>query len=158
MNKKFEEIIDYIVNQSIFLKNKYTNETNIPVEFVCIFCQSNDEYEELTKVIERLGKTVQDTLSGSVYLLSKPLETKAGFLSLIKIRKPDQKRKERGDTDFNTDYPKFKERYFGNQRFELIKRDNFEMLRLADPQFKVMVCFSSVPQSKLLGINPKVGS
>jgi hypothetical protein len=71
----------------------------------------------------------------------------------VKIRKTDPQRKECGDADFNTDYPKLKATYTHHPQFELIKREGFEMLRLSDSQFDVMACFSSVPMSKYLGLN-----
>ncbi|MCX6706422.1 MAG: hypothetical protein NTV24_04995, partial [Candidatus Woesebacteria bacterium] len=60
-----------------------------------------------------------------------------------------------GDADFNTPYLMFKEKYKNDPRFELIKKDSFEMLRLSDPEFDVMSCFSSVSMSKDLEINLK---
>ncbi len=151
MNKLIETIT-YIVNRSNELKDRFTNETVAPVEFGCVFCQNEEEYEKFTCSIQTLGKIIQTTQSGFTYLLDKPVKTVAGPLRLVKIRKPDTQRLERGDADFNTDYKNFKKRYQGNHKFELIKRDSFEMLRLSDPKFDVMACFSSVPMSKDLGI------
>lgn len=145
--------INYIVDRSTELKNKFTNASTAPVEFACIFCQNEKEYRMFTNSIQTLRKIVQNTQSGFTYLLDKPIKTVAGPLRLVKIRKPDTQRRERGDADFNTEYRKLKKRYQGNHRFELIKRDTFEMFRLSDPKFDVMACFSSVPMSKDLGIN-----
>ena len=144
--------VEYLVNRSTQLKNKLTSVSTAPVEFACIFCQNEEEYINFTKSIEKLGRIVQETQSGNVYLLDKPIQTKAGALRLIKIRKPDPERKERGDADFNTDYKNFKKEYQKNPNFELVKRQTFEMLRLSDPEFDVMACFSSIPMSKDLGI------
>ena len=47
----------------------------------------------------------------------------------------------------------FRKEYEGNPKFELVKRKTFEMLRLSDPEFDVMACFSSISKSKELGIN-----
>ena len=134
------------------MKNKYTDANDSPIEFVCIFCQSDEEYEKLTTEIQALGKIVQNTTTGFTYLLNQPLKTGAGPLSLVKIRKPDPLRKERGDTDFNTNYPEFKREYSNEPNFELIERAGFEMLRLSSPNREVMVCFSSIPLSRVLGI------
>jgi len=147
------KIINYIVNRSTELKNKFTNASTVPVEFACIFCQNEKEYEEFTDSIKTLGKIVQKTSSGFTYLLDEPIKTISGPLRLVKIRKPDTQRPERGDADFNTEYKNFKKKYQGNHKFELIKRDIFEMLRLSDPSFDVMACFSSIPMSKDLHIN-----
>ena len=144
--------INYIVDQSTELKNKYTGELSAPVEFACVFCQSEEEYKQFTNSIETLGKVVERTKSGSTYLLDNLIETIGGPLRLVKIRKSDPKRPERGDADFNTDYKNFKARYQQNSKFELIKRETFEMLRLSDPNFDAMTCFSNEPKSKSLGI------
>jgi hypothetical protein len=151
-NKEFYKVVNYIVDESIKLKNKYTSEINVPIEFACIFSKDDNEYRDFTETIIEIGKVVQDTPTGSTYLLINPIETQAGILKLVKIRKPDPSRKERGDTDFNTNYSVFKKKYQDNPLFELIKRDDFEMLRLSDPKFDIMVCFSSIPLSKSLNI------
>lgn len=145
-------IIRYVVGRSTELKNKFTNASTSPVEFACIFCQDGKEYEKLTTAIQVLGKIIQNTPTGQTYLLNEPIRTVAGPLRLVKIRKPDNLRRERGDADFNTDYQNFKKRYRGDSRFELIKRETFEMLRLSDPDFDVMACFSNVPISRGLAI------
>ena len=144
--------IDYIVNRSTELKNKFTNASSAPVEFVCIFCQSNEEYGYFTNSIKALGKVVENTKSGFTYLLDKPISTVSGPLKLVKIRKPDPQRSEKGDADFNTNYREFKKKYKNDSRFEFVKRETFEMLRLSDPKFDVMACFSNIPKSKSLGV------
>ncbi|MBI4039239.1 hypothetical protein HY388_00220 [Candidatus Daviesbacteria bacterium] len=145
-------IISYIANRGTELKNKFTDASSAPVEFACIFCQSDEEYIRFTNSVEMLGKIVEKTQSGFTYLLDKPIDTVSGPLRLIKIRKPDPKRNERGDVDFNTDYTNFKEKYQNDPRFELVKQETFEMFRLSDPDFNVMACFSGTPKSKSLGI------
>jgi len=140
------KVIQNVVGRSVELKDKYTQESSAPIEFACIFCQSGKEYSKFTKEIEKLGKIVEKTPTGFTYLLNDSIETKAGPLSLVKIRKPDF-RKERGDADFNTNYTKLKEKYLHNSKFELVKYATFEMLRLSDPGFDVMTCFSNIPKS-----------
>jgi hypothetical protein len=146
------KIIQYIVSCSVDLRNKYTDEKNAPVEFVCVFCQNENEYKHFTNSAETLGEIIEDTKSGFTYLLNNPIMTIAGPLRLLKIRKPEISRPERGDADFNTDYENFKRKYQNNPNFELIKRETFEMLRLSDPESDVMACFSSIPKSKILKI------
>lgn len=144
--------IKYIVSRSVGLRDKFTDASLAPVEFACIFCQNEDEYNKFTNEIEKFGKIVEKTPSGFTHLLGKPIETAAGPLLLVKIRKPDIKRPERGDADFSTDYTKLKKKYQNNSNFELVKRDTFEMLRLSYRNFDVMACFSNIPKSKDLGI------
>lgn len=141
-------IINYIVSRSVELKNKYTDEVNAKVEFCDIFCRDDNEYKRLTGVINKMGKIVYSVPTGHIYLLKKPISTVAGKLRLVKIRRPDNKLRLRGDADFDTDYPRLKQKYQNNSRFELIVRDKFEMLRLSDPDFDVMTCFSNIPVRK----------
>lgn len=150
--KNIIETVNYIVRRSAELKNKYTDASSASVEFACVFCQNKKEYKQFTDSIETLGKVVEKTQSGFTYLLDESIETIAGRLKLVKIRKPDAIRPERGDADFNINYEEFKKKYQDNSKFELIKRDTFEMLRLVDPDFDVMACFSNIPKSKDLGI------
>lgn len=144
--------ITYIVTRSTELKNKFTDATRAPVEFACIFCQNEEEYTKFTNEIETLGKIVERTPSGFTYLLVKPIKTIAGPLRLVKIRKSDPQRPEKGDADFNTGYVNFKKKYQNDSRFELVKRETFEYLRFSDPNFDVMACFSDIPKSKNLSI------
>lgn len=155
MHDGLDEVVQYIVNTSFELKNKFTDAKYAPVEFACIFCQTEDEYQNFSNLVKERGHAVQDTPSGKTFLLDVPIQTKAGLLKLLKIREPDFVRKERGDADFNTNYSELKAKYEKDPRFELITRDSFEMLRLFDPEFDVMSCFSSVPLSKDLGITLK---
>ena len=143
--------IKYIVDRSTELKNQFTDTSTMPVEFACIFCQNGEEYNKFTNSIEGMGKIVERTPSGFTYLLDESFKTTAGPLRLVKIRKPDF-RPERGDADFNTGYKKFKNRYQRDSRFELVKYETFEMLRLSDSDYDVMACFSNIPKSKVLGI------
>ncbi len=148
----FEEIIQYIVSESVRLKNKYTDEINARAEFGDIFSKDEKEYQELLGVIKRLGKAVYSIPTGHIYSLDKPIRTVAGDLSLVKIRKPDNKLRLRGDADFDTDYPTLKLKYQNHPNFELIVREKFEMLRLSDSEFNVMTCFSNIPVRKW--VNP----
>lgn len=73
---------------------------------------------------------------------------------LLKIRKPDPTRPERGDADFTLrDYNSFKEKYLKDaEHFKLIDRGNFEMIELKDPKFDVRSYFSNIPLTVQLGI------
>ena len=143
-----EKVVKYIVDESVKLKNKYTDEINAKVEFGDVFTRDEGEYQQLTDVINKLGTIVYPGPTGNIYSLKESIETVAGNLYLVKIRKPDNKFHFRGDADFDTDYQKLKQKYHNNSHFELIVRDKFEMLRLSDSSFDVMSCFSSIPVRK----------
>lgn len=147
----FNKIIDYIVEKCVDLKNKYVEE-ELMMEYLAIFSQNQGEYNQFLALTLSFGKIVDQTPTGPVFKLNSPLQTIAGKLKLLKIRMPDKTRPQRGDVDFNSNYEEFKQKYFDNKRFTLIKREKFEMLELKDEKFDVLVYFSSIPQSKLLGV------
>jgi hypothetical protein len=144
----FKKILLHIVSKSVELKNKYTNEITAKIEFCDIFSKDDEEYRQLTSIINKIGRVVYSTESGKIYKLIKPIRTIAGDLFLVKIRIPDNKFNLRGDADFDTNYKKFKQVYKNSLHFELIVREKFEMLRLSDPDFDVMSCFSNIPVRK----------
>lgn len=147
----FNKIIDYIVEKSVDLKNKYVKE-ELKIDYVCVFSQSQEEYDHFIGLASSLGKIAQETKTGPVFKFNSPPQTIAGKPNLLKIRIPDKTRPQGGDVDFNTDYEKFKAKYLNDKNFTLIKRENFEMIELRDEGFDVLVYFSSIPLSKQLGI------
>ena len=148
----FNKIVQYIIERCADLKNKYVNE-DIQIDYICIFSQSQDEYSELLKHASSFGKVIDNTSTGPVFKFNSFPSTILGKPKVLKIRIPDKTRSERGDVDFTTNYEEFKRKYLDNNRFNLIKREKFEMLELRDEKFDVLVYFSSVPPSKILGIN-----
>ncbi|MBI4099452.1 hypothetical protein HY440_00435 [Candidatus Microgenomates bacterium] len=81
-----------MVDKSLELKNKFTTAVDAPTDFATIFCQEKNELKGRDKEAKSLGKVVQDSPTGFVYLLHEPLTTKAGPLWLVKVRKPDPAR------------------------------------------------------------------
>jgi len=147
-----KNLVKEIVAQANSFKNTLVRE-DAPVNYACIFSQNAEEFNILLKVTKKLGgKVVIDTLAGPVFQI-EPLPTVAGNLQLLKIRKPDDQRPERGDADFTlANYKKFKEEHLSKPGFKLIKRDNFEMIEAISPDHKVLVYFSDPPLDKQLGI------
>lgn len=143
------KIIEYITKNCKDLKDKYINE-DLKIDYICIFSQSQKEYEELLEIASSVGKLVDKTKTGPVFKFHNPPQTIIGKPKVIKIRIPDNTRPERGDVDFTSNYSDFKNKYFDDNKFKLIKREKFEMLELKDPAFNVLVYFSSIPQSQLL--------
>ncbi|MCH8821864.1 hypothetical protein IID23_05100 [Patescibacteria group bacterium] len=149
-----QRTVDYIVNETIQLKNKYTDEISAPIDWVAVFAQNGQEYESFLKETRSMGKIVKDTSTGPIFKLDSPIKTKAGELFIIKIRKPDKTRPQRGDADFRIDnYKEFKEKYFSDKHFSLIERKDYQMLELKDSDFDVLVYFSNPPISKVLGLS-----
>ncbi|MBI4092820.1 MAG: hypothetical protein HY420_02745 [Candidatus Kerfeldbacteria bacterium] len=139
-----------IVAEARRLSAAHTYQGEAPVNYACIFTQNLSEYEEMVNVARKLGPVAEDTAMGPVFHIS-PLTTDAGMLRLLKIRRPDPKRPERGDADFTVaDYEKFKESYIGRPGFGLIKRPEMEMVELADPAFNVLAYFSHPTLAEVL--------
>ncbi len=143
-------VIDLVAEADI-LKRKFVSDT-APVNYACIFCHSDEEYKVFFETTERIGKIVQETGPGPIFQI-EPWETVAGILKILKIRKPDPTRIERGYVDFTlSNYEEFKETHLKQEWFKLIVREKYEMIELKDPNFDVLVYFANPPLDKQLGI------
>lgn len=150
---KLETMVKGIVEQSSTLKNKHTTEKVAPVNYVCIFTQSKNEYDTLSKIVKEKGKVVDDSTPSGPILQIPPIQTVSGAVQLIKIRRHDTDHPDRGDADFTVaDYPKFKAICLSKPGFKLIQRTGFEMIELIDPEFEVRAYFSNPPLDKELNL------
>ena len=146
-----KKVVVHIIAEADKLKKKFVSDP-APVNYACIFCQSDDEYTTFLETTKQIGKVVQDTKAGPIFQIA-PLETVAGELQLLKIRKPDPTRTERGDADFTlSNYNEFKKEHLHQTGYTLITRENCEMIELKDPDFNIRVYFSNPPLDKELGI------
>jgi len=142
-----------IVGEAQRLSTSRTSEGKAPVNYACVFAQSEGEYEELVNIARQMGTEVQETAMGPVFLIA-PISTVAGELELLKIRRPDSKRRQRGDADFTVaDYEKFKKTYWGRPGFGIIKRQEMEMIELIDPAYNAIAYFSHPTLAVVLKIN-----
>jgi len=149
--EEFKNLIQDIVRESNRLKDKHTDQADAKVNYAAIFCQNNEEYNNFLNLAEQLGKIFKETPTGPLFLID--IDTELGKLKLLKIRKPDETREERGDADFTVDdYNDFKKSYLSKPGFSLIKRDNFEMIELVDPNFNVRTYFSNPPPDQQFGL------
>ena len=138
-----KNLIQNIVKDAESLKDKYTDQKNIPVYYVCIFCQTYDEYKKFTEEAYKIGKKIEERPNSFLFKIS-PIETSAGKLELLKVRQPDEKFPERGDADFIVkNYQSFKDRYFNQSGFTVIPRNNSEMIELYKKGENVRVYFSA---------------
>ena len=105
--EELKSLIQNIVRESSRLKDKYTDQKNARVNYAAIFCQSDEEYNDFLSLARQLGRVFKETPTGPLFLIN--LDTESGKLKLLKIRKPDDMHKERGDADFTVDdYDSFK--------------------------------------------------
>lgn len=143
--EELQKMAQDIVGQVCELKDKYTGQAEAPVHYCCIFSQNQEEFDELSEATGQIGKVMEETPTGPLFQI-EPIETVAGPLRILKIRKPDVTRPERGDADFAVkDYEKFKEKYLREPGFKLIERETFEMIEIMDPAFNVRAYFSNPP-------------
>jgi len=150
--ENMKNLIFDIVTSAYDLKNAFTDAKEAEVNYAAVFSQSTEECSALNKAAQGLGEIIQETPTGLLYKIA-PLTTVAGNLQLLKIRKPDEARPERGDADFTvTDYDSFKQTYLPKSGFKLIEREGFEMIELSDPNFDVLAYFSNPPLDVQLGI------
>lgn len=150
--RSLKQTIIKIVDDARILKNKHTHEKDAPVNYACIFTQSNNEFKEINSVAALFGEIIKQTPTGPLYHI-RPLQTSAGKLKLLKIRKKDINRTERGDADFTVrNYQQFKKKNISKPGFNIIKRAEFEMMECIDNEFNVLVYFSNPPLDKQLGL------
>jgi hypothetical protein len=148
-----KKIVQEIVAEAQRLITARTSEGKAPVNYACIFAQSETEYAELIGLAGQMGSIAQKTAMGPVFHIA-PLPTAAGNLELLKIRKPCLNRPERGDADFTVaDYESFKKTYLGQTGFGIIKRPEMEMIELTDPSYKTLAYFSHPTLASVLKIN-----
>jgi len=147
----FKNLVQDIVRESSRLKDKYTDQKNAKVNYACVFCQSDEEYNDFLNLANQLGEVFKETRTGPLFLID--LDTESGKLKLLKIRKPDEARKERGDADFTVDdYFSFKKTHLSKSGFSLIEREDFEMIELIHPNFNVRTYFSNPPLDQQFGL------
>jgi len=147
-----KQLIEEIVKKANDLKNKHTSEKKAPVNYVCIFAQSKEQYNNLLVAAQKIGSVIEETSTGPLFHIQL-LNTVAGNLRLLKIRKPDITRPELGDADFTVEnYSEFKKKHLSKTGFKLIPRENFEMIELIDPKFNVRAYFSNPTLNEQLEI------
>ena len=146
-----KNIVKNIVAQADTLKHQLFSDLS-SVNYACIFCQTDDEYRSFLEMAKQIGKVVHDTKAGPVFQI-EPLPTVAGVLPLLKIRKPDPNRPERGDADFTlSNYDEFKKEHINQKGFKLIDKGDFEMIEYKSPDSNVLVYFSNPTLAEVLGI------
>lgn len=149
---EFVQLVQHIVKRAKELKNKLTSAKYAPVNYACIFAQTDEEYAALHATAKTLGKIVKGTPSGDVFQLPI-IKTVSGDLQIVKVRKPDVTRQERGDADFTVDnYEDFKKRFLGSPGFKLITRTDMEMIEVMASGFEVRAYFSNPTLEHVLGI------
>lgn len=130
----FKQIIQYIVSRGVEAIKENTDEFPCPINYLAIFTKDEVEYEDLLKYVKTLGEEADFAMAktGSTFILKEAIDTEAGPLKYVKIRKPDPTRPQGGAPDFKVkNYDVFKEKYLKKSgNFTLMLRDDFEMVEL----------------------------
>lgn len=135
MNRnQFETLVQYVTTQGIKAIKDNTDGTDYQIDYAAIFAKTEKEFGELIKVASELGakKEMGIAATGSTFLLREPVQTEAGPVSYVKIRKPDPTRPQRGGPDFRIkNFNQFKEKYLQKSgNFSLMIRKDYEMIEL----------------------------
>ncbi|PID98754.1 hypothetical protein CSA80_04800 [Candidatus Saccharibacteria bacterium] len=148
------ETVQSIVRSAKELHLAMTNQGEVSVNYACIFAQNKEEFDTFEAALQSSGKVIQKTKSGPVFAVP-PFPTAAGPLKIVKIRRPDPSRPERGDADFTLlNYSEFKDAHLGHPGWKLIERPDMEMLELAHPRYDVLVYYSHPTLAEVLGVKP----
>ncbi len=110
-----------------------------PIRSLTVFSHSQEEFEFLIKILEKLGKPYNYN-NGPRVALYEPIEVGESHITHLRIRKPDPERLQVGCNDFETDYESFKKDYLPNhpENLRLIKRPEYEMIGFYDSSFDVL--------------------
>lgn len=132
--QEMDEIIQYIVRQGIEAVRTNMGEQVVAIDYLAIFSKDEREYTAIEHLLEPLGSEAdkENTKTGRIFLLNDPIETLAGPLAVVKIRKPDLTRPQRGAPDFRvSNYLELKEKFLSsNGNFALMVRKNYEMIEV----------------------------
>lgn len=133
-DRDLKKVVEYIAKQGTQAMHLFTTESDFALDYLAIFCKDNIEYAQLEAIVRTLGEETdkEKIKTGPTFLLQTPIESSAGTLSILKIRKPDSTRPQRGAPDFRVpDYHLFKKRYLGaTGNFTLMPKADFEMIEL----------------------------
>lgn len=141
-----------IVSDADAMTRKHTNEVSLRVSYCCVFSRDQADQKKWDSAASATGVLAKETPTGSVYVVPE-IPTDAGPLRVLKIRRPDPTRTERGDADFRIDsFDRFKESNLGRPGFSLIERPDFEMIELVDSAVDARAYFSHPPVEQHDGI------
>jgi len=134
IKQDLEKIIHYIVEQGLAAVAADTAETDVIIDYLSIFARDDKEFKDLAVVVKTLGTVGDEAMNktGITVILRQPISTVAGELKVLKIRKPDATRPQRGAPDFRVNnYSAFKEKYLQSSgNFTLMIRKDYEMIEL----------------------------
>jgi hypothetical protein len=115
----------------------------LPITYLTIFAKHEHEYVRLLEWTRALG-TPSETNNGFRFSLNQPIQTIAGDISMIRIRKPDPERPQLGCADFEVeDYESFKTNELPKhpEHLKRIERTDYEMIEFYDTQANEVLAY-----------------
>lgn len=155
MDKSFLELFEGVYRNTKKLVDQYIDAEDLETDadYLCIFPKDQDEYLELKQKAEHLGENVQASSTGNWIWLREPVQTKYGWIRMIRIHTVDSQKPWRGYADFGTPhYSRFKTKYLSRPGFSKIIHPDFEMIELKDKNYDVLVYIPDTPLSQDLGL------
>lgn len=137
------EAVRYVATGTSKLAKKIFGKT-FRIKSLTVFAHSQSEYELLIRMLEDMGRPYNYN-NGPRVELYNPIVVEGNRITHLRIRKPDPDRPQVGCNDFETDYGFFKKKYLSKHpdNLRLIKRPEYEMIELYDPEFSVLAYFMS---------------
>lgn len=156
MNReKLQEIVNYIASQGLKAIKDNTDNEPSDLDYLAIFSKAENEYKDLDSFLDPLGQEIDKEVSktGRTFKLFEPLMTPVGLINLLKVRRPDPTRPQRGAPDFRVpNYNQFKEKYLINGgNMTLMIRSAYEMIEIKGAD--VLVYIPNHPLSERLSTN-----
>ncbi|MEX0877567.1 MAG: hypothetical protein WDZ40_01730 [Candidatus Spechtbacterales bacterium] len=139
------ETVKYVASETSKMAQKVLGRA-FSIKSLTVFSHSQEEFDALVKIIEKLGKPYNYN-NGPRVELRDPIEAGGNLITHLRIRKPDTERPQVGCNDFETDYEIFKNDYLSKHPANLnfIERQEYEMIELHDPNFDVLAYVVSSP-------------
>jgi hypothetical protein len=131
--------IKYVAIHTSILCEKLIGK-KLPIESLTIFSHYPKEYEQLVKIINKIGKPYNEN-NGLRVALNKPIKIGNNAIKYLRIRIPDPYRAQVGCNDFKvSDYESFKKDFFAEKssNMRIIKREKYEMIEFFHPDFDVL--------------------
>lgn len=131
------EVVKHVATETLRMAQKVVGK-GFPIKSLTVFAHSQPEFELLTEILAKIGKPYNYN-NGPRVELYEPIEVGEDRITHLRIRKPDPGRPQVGCNDFEIDYEAFKSEYLSRhpENLSLIKRIEYDMIELHDPEFNV---------------------
>lgn len=139
--------IEIADNASRLLHKLKVTDTNL--EFISVFAQNAEEYERYLEELLNIGTLFDESTTGVFISLERPLSTSLGGISVIKVRKPNEERRDLGNANyFVNDFQSFLNKYSKTDYFSV--SSDSEGIKLATLEEVNANSFVVIRESSLL--------